>query len=338
MLLTQKYRTLLATRFLNSVVTGNNFAYMFVGRSMPWDDEVNPPTPTDDRQSADYSFWRDMLYAKKVATSDVQYVVARRDWVTGTIYTQYDDTDVDLLSKNFFVLDATSAPFKVYKCLWNNHGAPSTTAPSAIGTSVTATTTADGYVWKYMYTVGTSSFLTTSWMPVLANSTVQSAAVTNSGQFPTAVPLVITDGGLGYNPAVNTVVTLVGDGSGVSIANSGVTIVGSRVSEVRMALGGSGYTQVTSINVYQSGVSAPASARAVIPPFPNHGYDPVKELGAAAVMFVSKLSGTESGALTVANSYRRIGLIMDPLLASGGLATPTVATGTAVRDDHRRDD
>jgi hypothetical protein len=126
-------------------------------------------------------------------------------------------------------------------------------------------------------------------MPVLANSVVQANALTNSGKLPIAVPLVLTTPGQGYNPANGVSVTLAGDGAGASVSGNGVTIVGGHITEVRLALGGLGYSQVTSINVFQSGAVTQATARAIIPPYPNHGYDPVKELNATALMFVTSL-------------------------------------------------
>jgi hypothetical protein len=337
MILTEKYRSFLATQFRTAVVNANTVAYIWVGRTLPWVDAANvavgdstPPVPLNQTQN-DFEYWRDMLFAKRIANTDVQFVVSRRDWVTGTIYAQYDDLDASLSSKAFFVLDATASPNKVYKCLWNNHGAQSTVAPNTIGTNVNPVATGDGYVWKYMYTITDAKFLTASWMPVESNTTISGIAAAQIGKLPTAVPFVVTDGGLGYNPALPVTVTLVGDGDSANVSTDGVQITGGRVSDIRLALGGNGYSQIASINVFQAGASVQAAARAIIPPFPNHGYDPVTELYASALMFTTVLDGTETGNLTVLNSYRRIGLLANPLLASTGLVTPTVATANTYR-------
>lgn len=338
MIFTQKYRSFLASQLRASIVSGNTAPYIWVGRVLPWVDaanvavsDSNPPAPVDHVQNTDYEFWRDLLVAKLVTANNIQLVVPRRDWVTGTIYDQYDDLDADLPTKTYYVLDSTQTPFKLYKCCWNNLGAASTVAPSTIGTPLVPTTAGDSYVWQYMYTIPDDNqnrrFLTSKWMPVLANSVVQANALTNSGKLPIAVPFVVTTPGAGYNPANAVSVTLSGDGASASVSANGVTIIGGHITEVRLALGGLGYSQVTAINVFQSGATTQATARAIIPPYPNHGYDPVKELNATALMFVSSLDSTETGNLTVINNYRRVGLILNPLLKG----TTTVANATLYR-------
>ena len=353
-LLTQKYRSFLAKQFSNAIATGMVGAYVFIGRPSPWIDsanvsvsDTNPPIPVDDVQTQDFDYWRDLLAAKRVTESATQLVVPRRNWTTGTIYDQYDDLDDILYTKAYFVLDTLDMPFKVYKCLWNNNGGTSTIAPSTIDVALTPQETADGYVWQYMYTIDSlyTKFLSNSWMPVLTDSSVQANAWTYAGRLPTAVPLVIENGGATYNASVNVVVTLVGDGKDAAVANSGVGVTGGVISSIVLATGGLGYSEVTSINVYQAGAGTLAIARAIIPPYPNHGYDPIKELHATALMLTAQFDQSEANNLTVVNDYRRVGLLINPTESSNGdLAaasfyrqTTDIAisanTGVLLRDD-----
>ena len=73
----------------------------------------------------------------------------------------------DPILKAFFVV---TEDFNVYKCMYNNHGAQSTVMPSSINTSAgVSETTADGYKWKYMYSISAANdfkFITTSFIPV----------------------------------------------------------------------------------------------------------------------------------------------------------------------------
>jgi hypothetical protein len=328
-ILTDKYRTFLAQSFLSSISDGSVHAYLFIGRSTEWFDadnvavtDTNPPIPVNDVQHIDFDYWRDMLGAKRISTANTALVVPRVSWVDGTVYAQYDDLDTDLFSKSFYVIDDTSLPYRVYKCLWNNKGAASSVAPSTIGASLTPQRTSDSYVWQYMYTIDPDNykFLSTRWMPVLSDNTVQAVASAASGKLPPAVPLVVIAGGVTYNAVATTTVTLVGDGSGATVTSNGVSIVGGVVTSIQLANGGLGYTQVESINVYQAVANTQASVRAIIPPFPNHGYDPVKELGARALMLVTQFQQDEIGALTVSNDFRRVGLLINPLNANGTLA------------------
>ncbi len=320
--------------------------YLGVGRSHEWTDDNAPPKPTQDTQSLDFAAWRDLMAVKHITANNSALVIARHDWTANTVYTQYDDTNASLIpvtktSNTFYVLDTQELPYKVYKCLWNNAdathvaGAKSTVAPSTTLSTNEPKPTADGYVWQYMYTITTDdyTYLTADWMPVKTDSTVSDHAANNAGKLSTEVPLVVTEGGSDYNPAADATATLVGDGIGATInAVAGaatITFAANAVANVSLtslgvaADGGSGYTTVDAITVTQSGSSNTATARALIPPYPNHGHDPVKELGCVSVMLTAEMAYAEphsNSSMTVVNDYRRVMLLRDPLLANGSVA------------------
>ncbi len=157
---TNKYRTFLAQQFrttlllggadstVKSDITSTNTAlmsagaattsefYLGVGRPQSWDNDVAPPTPTQDTQSLDFAAWRDLMAVKQITANNSALVIARYNWTANAVYTQYDDTNTTLMSNTFYVLDTEELPYKVYKCLWNNadsdhvSGANSTVAPS----------------------------------------------------------------------------------------------------------------------------------------------------------------------------------------------------------------
>lgn len=321
LILTHKYRAFLAQQFVDGLTNNDFSAYLFIGHPVEWTDtsnnavsDSNPPIPQDNTQNIDFKYWRDMIGVKQIVAANAQYVVTRRDWANNTFYDQYDDTVADLESNNFFVIDTTTVPYRVYKCLWNNTGANSTIAPSTIGAALTPTAVSDGYVWQYMYTIGSENyrFLTNDWMPVLTDDSLIQNAQAFAGALPTAVPLFIVDGGIGYNAALTTTATIVGDGVGANIVSGGVTIQNGAVSQVLLAAGGLGYTQVTSISIAQGLVNT-AIARAIIPPYPNHGADPVRELRTAAVMLIASFANSENGNVTIANDFRRTGLLINPI-------------------------
>src|SRR4051812_34440661 len=122
---TAKYRTFLTQKFKNDL-SANTVAYAFIGRPHAWIDaangavsDSNPSTPTETVQLTDFECWRDMLGAKLASAANSAIVVARVNWATNTVYAQYDDQDKDLFTKRFYVLDQSSTPYRVYKCLWN---------------------------------------------------------------------------------------------------------------------------------------------------------------------------------------------------------------------------
>jgi hypothetical protein len=68
--------------------------------------------------------------------------------------------------------------YNVYKCISNNFGSISTAKPSGKSTSIVQT--ADGYRWKYMYSLTDADllkFLTTNYMAINVNDDVVSTAV-----------------------------------------------------------------------------------------------------------------------------------------------------------------
>lgn len=83
------------------VVKNNVFStlantYVGIGRPLRWGDEIDPET-TDEIEDIVYTtnynnqVWRDMIAMKKIATADIQLVIPRVDWSSGTSYDPYSD-------------------------------------------------------------------------------------------------------------------------------------------------------------------------------------------------------------------------------------------------------
>ena len=169
--------------------------FLFIGKVDPWTDDINPPTPTDSVANTEYGHWRDMLAAKKVGAADITHAIERYDWTNNSPYFAYTSANNDLYTQSFYVL---TDEYNVYKCLANNlTGGNSTTKPTGNSTSVFAT--ADGYKWKYLYTVNAAralKFITPAYMPTqmvrYANGTMPSSTQDNEKQ--RAVELACTDG------------------------------------------------------------------------------------------------------------------------------------------------
>lgn len=329
---TKKYRVFLAQQFANSVAnTATARLYVGIGRVAPWTDDT-PTPPTQDPQSVDFAYWRDSIGFKRVANTGISLVVPRVNWTYGTIYNKYDDQDASLFTKTFFVLDTSGASYRVYKCLWNGatvnnpNGVPSITAPSVYAgeSAFPVQSPDDGYVWQYLYGIDPlDDFLTNDWMPVYTDAYTQAVANTFPGRLPTQVPLVISSPGANYDASKPYTLSINGDGSGAMLANTTITVApNGTLSSAYLSMGGQNYTRVESITVSQPAASQ-AALRVIIPPTPNHGYDPVHELGASAVMLRVRFAQSEHGKLTTDNDYRRIFLVQNPTLANGQIATDT---------------
>ena len=310
------------------------------GRTNNEGSDTAPLTPGDNRNAQSFPF-DDLLAAKRIAASDVTFAVPRRNWVTGTTYDIYRHDYGDRITgtttaqtsnsgvstlhdANFYVLTTAR---NVYKCLDNDGDTASTVEPT--GTSTTVQTLADGYKWKYMYTLSASqqsNFLSTDFMAVETNSTVSSAAVDG------AIDIIrIKTPGSGGADGTHTNIDIRGDGSG---GKCSVTVAGGVVTAVTVTTAGTGYTfgTVSNAQIVAAGATSLTGAEldVIIPPKGGHGKNAVEELGGFYVMLNTSLEGTESGNsgdVTVANDFRKITLIRDPL-SSGSAATATTLRGT----------
>lgn len=172
--------TTIVDSIYNEVVTKRANYYYFIGKILPWSSPLNPDSPVQ-TYNYEYNTRNEIIAVKKIQPTDISYVVPRIDWISGTIYDQYDGDyysgyqaasgATSLKTAQFYVLVDEK---NVYKCLFNNNRAASTTKPT--GTSVTPFTTADGYVWKFLYTIPLSQknrFLTSDYMPVQKSVTNQ---------------------------------------------------------------------------------------------------------------------------------------------------------------------
>ena len=310
------------------------------GRTNNEGSDTAPLTPGDNRNAQSFPF-DDLLAAKRIAASDVTFAVPRRNWTTGTTYDIYRHDYGDritgttttltsnsgvsnLFDANFYVLTTDR---NVYKVLDNNSNAASTVEPT--GTATTVLATADGYKWKYMYTLSASqqsNFLSTDFMAVETNSTVSSAAVDG------AIDVVkIKTAGSGGTNGTHTGIAIRGDGSNGQVS---VTVAGGVVTAVTVTNAGTGYTfgTISNAQIVAAGATSLTGAEldVIIPPKGGHGKNAVEELGGFYVMLNTSLEGTESGNsgdVTVANDFRKITLIRDPK-SSGSAATATTLRGT----------
>tara|TARA_R110000822_G_scaffold114913_9_gene246681 strand:- start:1922 stop:3388 length:1467 start_codon:yes stop_codon:yes gene_type:complete len=357
-IITNKFRIHNAEQFVESFSEATpNIYYLGIGRPQAYTtstrgdartenegSDTSPITPVDSIKDEFYTF-DDLLAAKKIASSDVSYVIPRRNWTTGTVYDYYrhdygnritgttsvqtaNSGAVSIWDATFYVV---TGDYNVYKCLDNNSNANSTVEPT--GTSTSILSTADGYKWKYMYTLSASqqvNFLSTDFMAVATNGTVSSAAVNG------AISIVkIKAAGSGGTDGTHTGVAIKGDGSsGVAT----VTVSGGVVTAVTVTNVGSGYTfaYIRNQDIVSAGATSLTGAEldCIIEPKGGHGFNAVGELGGYYVMLNTNFEGTEnsnSGDFTVVNDFRKLALMRDPL-SGGSAATANTLRGTkAVR-------
>lgn len=174
--LTLAFRADCLRQFVTDVI--DHSYYFFYSKYTPWDDDTSPPSVSLGQYGSFYGPWSELFYGKKVRPEDIAYVFKRTNWTLGTVYDVYDDRLTNPDEANFYVVTDER---KVYKCLSNARGAPSTSKPTS--TVTTPFTLGDGYTWKYMFTVSEfqqTKHASTDRYPVMANTIVEGAAVNGS--------------------------------------------------------------------------------------------------------------------------------------------------------------
>ncbi len=148
--------------------------YCFFSRYTSWGDDEVIPDLTGSLEDTFYAPLRELIYGKRVQQSDAKFMARRHDWASNTAYEMFDDR-ADLTSLSFFI---QTDERKVYKCLYNAAGVPSTSKPTL--TANVPFVTGDGYVWKYMYTAAAldlTNHMTEMYYPIVPNTTIQEASV-----------------------------------------------------------------------------------------------------------------------------------------------------------------
>ena len=308
--------------------------YIFLGKPDAWNDDLNPPIPTEDQATIKQTF-KNMFAAKLLTASDLSPVVPRFDWTANTVYTPYSDkVDIleydsnGILKTQFYVRNSFD---QIFKCLSNNNDGPSTVEPRITpGNTNTGqvlgnlTVLADGYKWIYVTTIDKGlkqRFFDNNWIPVAIG--INTPNTLGTAGFGTVDAVNLVTGGNNYtNGTATTTVTISGDGSG---ATAYANVVSNTVQNIVVTNPGSNYSYATVSITSLSANGSGATANAVISPIGGHGFDPVSELGCNHIMLSVEFDGSENGAIPSNNiAFRQVGVLVNPLTTTGEVPTGTV--------------
>lgn len=321
-IITDDLKRLLLDQMVSDVQSSSQNYYLGIGNSIDWDSSDTAPTPINSLREERNLRLR--LQSIKSA-EDVSYVVPRNNWISGTIYSGWDDNVSGHPSSPYFIITEDNG---VYICLRQGKDATGAAVASTVeptGSSSTSYYASDGYVWKFLFTLSAGNankFLSANYVPVsLIDSTdssspaniieqknIQDAAV--AGEI---ANFQVTDGGSGYTSAPT--VTISGNGSGASAT---AIISGGSVVDVKIDSDGSGGVEhgsgYTKANVTFS--TGNAKARATLGPKAGFGANPIDDLKAKALMFNGKPSGNESNTFITDNDFRQVALIKNPTITA----------------------
>lgn len=307
-----------ASKLVEDIFYKRDVYYLFFGKTDTWPGTVDIPSDQPSMsESAERIVRGSSIFFKKVESSDVSLAIPRYNWESGTVFTEWDDT-IDMLGKNFFVL---ADSYRIYKCLDNNRGAPSTIEPK--GTSFDAFKTSDGYIWKYMYTIPPSKrtrFLATDKIPVQRAFT---DSFYNNGSIE---KVLINSGGAGYVMAPITTMSVSGATSGSGAVMSIGTIDGDgAITSITVTNGGSGYAGSCDLTIAGSGTGA-----ILTPVFSGGEITSLTITNAGSGYTAGSAITTSVGGATVipviSNGSVEDVIITNP--GSGYTGTPTIAIGT----------
>lgn len=348
-LVTDQFRILNASNFVESVDDSSNSYYVWVGLSNPnlyngfgrntnWDGPgvTNGvvPNPTD---NLDYltQYEDTLLFGKKVTSSNMRRVIKRVDWVRGKKYDMYrHDYSVENLSPiskrarlydcEYYVLNSN---YNVYICIENGSSGINTTGnqsqyePTFTDLEPTvAGTGEDGYIWKYLFTVSPADIIkfdSTEYITLPNNwntsTDSQIVAVRENGDSSVnnnQIKTVYIDSeGSNYTSGE---VDILGNGTGGRVfvqTNANGEIINTTVTS-----GGSGYTYgIVDLGPLQPGstISNPAKLIPIIPPSRGHGFDLYKELGADRVMIYARFDDSTRD-FPVNTKFCQIGILKNP--------------------------
>jgi len=329
-IVTDNFKRRVIDTLINDIDSTGVSYHVAVGRSEPYDSAdtvVDPIQNIREIRNAQLS-----MQSVKIIT-DRSFCVERYNWSQGSVYSAYDDNVTQIPAQPFYVY--TDEQY-VYICLEQGKNAAGQPVTSTVKPTGTADhiMTADGYTWKFLYSIGAlreSKFQASNFIPVkLVNSVDSSSSLDDTTQFgvqSNAIPGSIvgyrlTNTGTGYTSAPSVVIQ--GNGNG---AKGTAFIDGGSVSKIEMAessgvkVFGTGY-DFASVSLTGGG-GIGATAEPIISFKNGFGADPRDDLKCTALMFNVKPAGDEDSDWVVDNDFRQIMLVRNIQDSANG----TIYTG-----------
>ena len=329
-IVTDNFKRRVIDTLINDVDSTGVSYHIAVGKSEPYDSAdtvVDPIQNIREIRNAQLS-----MQSVKIIT-DRSFCVERYNWSSGSVYSAWDDNITQIPAQPFYVY--TDEQY-VYVCLEQGKNAAGQAVTSTVKPTGTSDhiMTADGYTWKFLYSIGAlreAKFQASNFIPVkLVNSIDSSSSIDDTTQFnvqQNAIPGAIvgyrlTSTGSGYTSAPT--VNIQGNGNG---AKGTAFIDGGSVSKIEMAessgvkVFGTGY-DFASVSLTGGG-GIGATAEPIISFKNGFGADPRDDLKCTALMFNVKPAGDEDSDWVVDNDFRQIMLVRNIQDSANG----TIYTG-----------
>lgn len=195
-----------------------------------------------DSESENLMIRNNILFLDKLLPSNISLGIKKYIWKSGVVYSKWDHM-IDMKDRPFYVI---TSELNVYKCLDCILDTPSTIEPSS--SSLYPIKTADGYTWKYMYSMTEyfyRRFVTATHIPVRRalnesfydQGSVSSIIIDESGSGYEDTQLTkidVSSGGAVLIPQIDDVGSIIG----VTIVNGGANYTTAPILEVTVPNGG----------------------------------------------------------------------------------------------------
>ena len=321
--------------------SATNQYFVGIGRSEDWNDSDIAPTEVSClREERDFRL--SMQSIKTIA--DISLVIPRNNWSSGAIYSAYNDNVGGYPTQPYYVINDNNQVYIVIEAAKNTTGTTLTSTVQPTGnTSGTPFQTADGYIWKFLYSISAidaAKFVSANFIPVKLQGATdlnsQAADIEQKAAQDAAVAgeitgYIIDSGGAGYSSAPTLTVT----GNGTR-AQGAATVSGGQVTKIELIDSsgaftfGSGYDFAKVAITGGGSPTKPAKIRPILASVNGLGADPRNELKASSLMFNAKPDGIEGGDFIIGNDFRQVGLVKNVLDSANG-SLFTGATGIALK-------
>jgi hypothetical protein len=343
-LVTDQFRILNASNFVDSINNTSNSYYVFVGlpnpnivgfgRTSDWD--TNTPNPIDSFNNLNHTK-STVLFGKKITGANVRRVIRRIDWTRGSKYEIYrhdysilNTTPITqsarLYDANYYVMNSD---YKVYICI-DNGSSGITTGGNASQDEPTFTDlepspageSGDGYLWKYLFSVSPSDIIkfdSTEYITVPnnweSNTDAQISAVRDNGNSSVNLNQIkkvyLDSPGFGYAGGLGQKFNVYGDGSGASVILD-VDALG-QIGNVRVAAGGKDYTYgIVDLSSINGSATKAAKLIPIIPPSKGHGFDIYQELGTDRVLVYARFDDSTKD-FPIDSKFAQVGIVKNPV-------------------------
>jgi hypothetical protein len=319
-------------KFLNdSVAIGDSDRFWVgIGRSETWPNDSDIVIGIDASPQKERDFRLSMQSVKLI--TDVTFTVPRVNWSRGSIYSPYDDKRYGGITLNpvlgeypFYVLTDEN---NVFICLKQGRTEQGIAVPSTVRPETNTGEPFeldDGYVWKYLYNIGSfeaNRFLSSNFMPVqnvdsdtaVTPSEVDQVLVKKRAVDGQLLGIAIDNGGSGYDDNNPPALTIQGNGSG---AIASCIVSGGQIVDVFFKDSADGTFSESNLGSgYDFAGVKVASGDAVLRTILSKnrlgiGDDPRIDLHCRGAMLNSKLEGDENGDFLIDQSFRQVGLFQN---------------------------